>query len=154
MDFHKAGQLADLLISREVGVQDQMWGVANERADATEGQMVRAAVAQATIVGYHDAVKHDPDEEFVSEDELIDGIKEDIYPKGWTGFRNYGSDVANLVVAAAYLRSEIKRRLAAGEDYTRTKRGEPYRGDQPAMSSDIALQNVAPDHLPPDLPSQ
>jgi hypothetical protein len=45
-----------------------------------------------------------------------------IYPETWSGFRSYGPDIPNLVVAVAFLTQEIKRKLVAGEDYTRLAR--------------------------------
>lgn len=53
-----------------------------------------------------------------------------------TAAQDYGSDVANLAVAAAYIRQEIKRLIAHGADTTRTSRDpatQPYTGDQPAV---------------------
>lgn len=123
-DFHAAAELADSLIAGEVARQDRMWGVANEHADSSKGQLQHAAMAQleatdmkvSGIAGAFDSVPA-------------------IYPADWSGFRDYGSNVANLVVAAAFLRNEIKRRIALGEDTTRTSRpaSQPYTGDQPAV---------------------
>jgi hypothetical protein len=50
-----------------------------------------------------------------------------IWPKSFDPkyFRDFGSDVANLVVAAAYLQNEIARRLEKGAAYVRTERQEP-----------------------------
>ena len=131
-----AGQKADELIATEVAVQDRMWGGANERADSTENQMIRAAQAQleltiAIISGDYPqrAVAH-----------ALLGY----YPEDWDGLRSYGSNVANLVVAAAFIRSEIKRRLLLGEDTTRTKRGEPYTTATPYVSSEDALAETGP----------
>lgn len=129
MDLNAAGQKADELIAAEVTVQDKMWGAANERADAENNQMVGAALTQIMLV-FQEGLGH-PTEEALD-------ISRELYPPDWDGFRSYGSTVANLVVAAAYIRSEIKRRIAAGEDTTRTKRGEPYKHASPYMSSDEA----------------
>jgi len=131
-DAIEAGYLADKLIASEVAIQDKMWGVGNDRADATAGQMADAAMAQIGVV----ALKS----RGVSSDVAVAHCKDDFYPKDWDGFRDYGSDVANLVVAAAFLRSEIKRKLAAGEDYTRAKRAEPYHTANPAISSEEAAR--------------
>jgi hypothetical protein len=128
-----AGDLADVLISKEVAIQDRMWGDANERADATGNQMIRAAQAQVTLT----ILKLDGD---TSADALH--IAEAFYPKDWEGFRDYGSNVANLVVAAAYLRSEVKRRILLGEDTTRAKRSEPYTKARPYVSSDVAAEGI------------
>ena len=130
----KAGGRADQLIAAEVAVQDRMWGVSNERADATKGQMIGAAVAQASAIWADTTIPSEPG----GREGAFEVAKANYYPADWDGFRDYGSNVANLVVAAAYLRSEIKRRIAAGEDTTRTKRGEPYTKATPYMSSDKA----------------
>jgi hypothetical protein len=124
MDANEAGRKADELIAAEVAGQDKMWGVANERADSTKGQLLEAGLAQVTalhrrrlgIIGAFDDAPA-------------------IYPDDWSGFRDYGSDVANIVVGIAYLRQEAKRLIAAGADTTRTKRNpvtQPYKAEQPA----------------------
>lgn len=130
-----AGTKADELIATEVAIQDRMWGDANERADATNNQMVAAGLAQVMLV-YQQGLGHPP------EDAL--DIATQFYPETWNGFRTYGSTVANLVVASAFLRSEIKRRLLLGEDTTRTKRGEAYKGpDFPYISSEDAAKALS-----------
>lgn len=147
MDLAQAGQLADLLIAREVAVQDQMWGDANERADATDNQLIDAAMAQLGFLQLR----------FTGLDEAValQAAEEEYYPTdlGWSGFRSYGSNIANLVVAAAYIRSEIKRRALLGEEITRTRRNEAWgeKGgtSRPYMSSEEALKNAPPDYLPP-----
>jgi hypothetical protein len=126
-----AGKLADELIATEVAIQDRMWGDANERADSTENQLLRAGQAQLDLTSH-----------------ILDGHSAqratslallNYYPEDWDGLRSYGSNVANLVVAAAFIRSEIKRRILLGEDTTRTKRGEPYTVATPYVSSEEAL---------------
>jgi hypothetical protein len=118
---------ADELIEKEFQGQMAMWGANNERADATDNQLTLAAAAQLTLV----VAKH----EGAPVKEAISKIQKDVYPSDWNGFRDYGSQIANLVVAAAYIKSEINRRLKLGEDTTRTKRGEPYGGpDFPSVS--------------------
>lgn len=133
----EAGALADKLIAGEVAIQDKMWGVGNDRADATEGQMQGAAMAQIGLVTLKSLTG-------ISSETAVSLCWDEFYPKDWDGFRDYGSDVANLVVAAAYLRSEIKRKIAAGEDTTRAKRPEsqPYPTDRntPAVSSEEAAR--------------
>jgi hypothetical protein len=125
-----AGALADKLIATEVAIQDAMWGESNERADSTRNQLIMAGMAQVALTlnkldGWSPA-------EALSEARTL-------YPEDWNGFRDYGSNVANLVVAAAFIRSEIKRRVLLGEDTTRTKRGEVYKGpDIPYMSAEEA----------------
>jgi len=126
MDHAAAGQKADEIIAKEVSGQDKMWGVANERTDANSGQLLAAGVSQAyALLGKRAG----------------QGVKAfesppPFYPSDWSGFRDYGSDVANLAVAAAFLRQEMKRLIAAGADTTRTSRNvatQPYTGDQPAI---------------------
>lgn len=121
------GELADQMIAKEVAGQDKMWGPANERTDSANGQLLAAGVAQAAALL----------------DRRVHGSPIDyrtpptIYPSDWSGFRDYGSDVANLVVAVAYLRQEIKRLVANEADTTRLTRNEanqPYRYDQPAQA--------------------
>lgn len=131
-----AGQKADALIAAEVAIQDKMWGVANDRADATDRQMMAAAMAQLDLVALKRLGK-------LESHTALKLAYDDFYPKDWDGFRDYGSDVANLVVAAAFLRSEIKRLIAAGEDTTRAKREESqsYPGrNVPNMSSEEAAR--------------
>lgn len=134
-DLTLAGQKADALIATEVAIQDRMWGDANERADAADNQLLSAGRSQLDFLNLK--LKG------VNADEALTTVKELTYPSGWDGFRDYGSNVANLVVAAAFIRSEIKRRIVLGEDVTRTKRGEAYRGGQPYVSSDDAAQALA-----------
>lgn len=113
---------ADSLIAAEIARQDRMWGPENERADATKGQMLRAATAQMVFL-----------------DGMLDGDDRVVavqagrawYPDDWSGFRDYGSDIANLVVAAAYIRQEIKRKLALGESTERTSRNPDTQAYKP-----------------------
>jgi len=117
-----AGAKADELIAAEIALQDKMWGAMNERADISRGQLFRAGIAQTIAlhqktIGLPGAFDQPPA----------------VFPSDWSGFRDYGSDVANLVVAVAFLRQEIKRKIANGEDTTRSKRlpSQPYTKDQP-----------------------
>jgi len=130
-----AGELADKLIATEVAIQDRMWGDTNERADSTNNQLFHAGVAQTALVA-----------------ELFEGQSQEaavatakqLYPADWDGFRSYGGSIPNLVVAVAFFRSEIKRRILLGEDVTRTKRGEAYPSrNQPYVSSDQAAAEIA-----------
>lgn len=114
MDITQAAQTADELVSAEISLQNEKWGDLNERADATKRQLMHAAMAQLDALfdrhcGVEDAFDSPPE----------------IYPEDWKGFRDYGSDVANLVVAAAFLLQEIKRLVYLGEDTTRTSRTSP-----------------------------
>jgi len=120
----KAAVLADALIAQEVALQDAMWGKGNERADATKGQMLKAAQAQLSLVELTAMADYDLDTAI----RIAQGA---FYPQDWSGFRHYGSNVSNLVVAVAYLRNEIKRRIVNGEDTLRTSRpkSQPYSPD-------------------------
>ncbi len=130
----KAGELADDLTGTECAIQDRMWGDANERADSTKNQLLGAAVAQLVLT--ERKLTGDTSEEATK-------LAQEFYPRDWNGFRDYGSTVANLVVAAAFIRSEIKRRILLGEDTTRTKRGEAYKGpDLPYVSADEAAKSL------------
>lgn len=128
-DALKQGAIADTLIASEVTTQDKMWGDANERADSMKGQLLDAAAAQV------DAIRTAMHEPYLKREIAFEQARDGYYPRDWSGFRDYGSDIANLVVAAAYLRNEIKRRLLKGESYHRAPRQQPYTGDQPAVSS-------------------
>jgi hypothetical protein len=114
-----APEFADELIAAEVAKQDGMWGEANERADASKGQMLHAAQAQLELV-------NSKEYESMGDQSALEFAKSRHYPKDWDGFRDYGSGIANLAVAAAYLRNEIKRRLRNGEGYYRAPRTQPY----------------------------
>ena len=92
MDVFEAERLTDELISAELAKQNQMWGRMNERADISQGQLFHAGIAQ--IDALFDRQNGEPDA-FASPPE--------IYPQDWSGFRDYGSDIANLVVAVVLL---------------------------------------------------
>ena len=122
-EWHRLGRAADQLIKNEVHLQDAMWGMGNERSDATQNQLIQAANAQLALVGLltHPGLE-------VTHEQAMDAAR-DLYPQTWSGFRDYGSPIANLVVVAAYVRNEIKRRLAAGEECVRVSRDgrtQPY----------------------------
>jgi hypothetical protein len=128
-----AGATADALIATEVAIQDRMWGDANERADSTKNQLLDAGFAQLVVL--HQKL------DGVASDTAVEQARE-FYPEDWDGLRDYGSNVANLVVAAAFIRSEIKRRILLGEDTTRTKRGEAYTTATPFVSSEVAASEL------------
>jgi hypothetical protein len=120
-----SGQVADDIIASEVARQDAMWGRANQRADSEKGQLLGAGLAQAQAV-FARRITGEP----------ITERPPACYPPDWSGFRDYGSDVANLAVAAAYIRQEMKRLIANGEPTNRLSRdpaAQPYTGDQPAV---------------------
>jgi hypothetical protein len=133
-ESYVAGNTTDALIATEVSVQEKMWGTSEERHDAAGGgQLLAASASQILLVKLL--------EEGCPLEEALEIALDAAYPEDWDqgAFRTYGSSVANLVVAAAFLRNEIKRRVANGEDTKRSKRGEPYTTAQPAMSSEEAL---------------
>lgn len=132
-DVDRAGAMADEMIANEVAIQDRMWGAANEAADVSKGQLFDAAFAQMWLV-----MARNNGEELVT---ALASAKM-LYPDDWDGFRDYGSIGANLAVAAAYIRNEIKRRAMLGEDMTRSKRGEPYSVATPYVSSDVAVEEL------------
>lgn len=139
-----AGDKAEQMIASEVAIQNVMWGDANERADISRGQLLQAAMAQIRSI---DMVAHNGLE--MSRDAIFDHCKALYYPADWSGFRDYGSDIANLVVAAAYLQQEIKRRLVRGESCERASRrkDEPYTRGEPHLSAEAAqahLDETAP----------
>lgn len=112
MDAMEAEKKAIELVVGELGLQNKMWGAANERADASQGQLFHAGFAQleATLdrqMGYEEAFLIPPH----------------IYPADWSGFRSYGADIPNMVVGVAFLIQEIKRKLMNGEDTARLARG-------------------------------
>ncbi len=123
MDVRSAKQELAALVAAEMEGQDRMWGPTNERADATKGQLMHAAMAQLSGLDVKLETGAFPPE------------PPTIYPQGWAGFRDYGSNVANLVVAVAFLSQEIKRRLIAREDTTRLSRDQAKQAfgtDQPS----------------------
>lgn len=129
-----AGAQADALIATEVAIQDRMWGDANERADSEENQLIHAAQAQLELTT---RILEGDSAQRATAHALLG-----FYPEDWDGLRSYGSNVANLVVAAAFIRSEIKRRILLGEDTTRSKRGEPYTTATPYVSSEQAASEI------------
>ena len=112
MDVFEAEVLADELISAELAKQGQTFGPMAKRTDILNGEFQHAGMAQLDAL--FDRQNGEPG--------AFDSPPE-IYPQDWSGFRDYGSDVANLVVAVAFLTQEIKRKLIADEDYTRLARG-------------------------------
>ena len=113
-----AAEQAREIIATELSKQNFMWGDMNERADTAKGQLFMAAQAQIEMVRSRAAGASD-------EEALAIGKVQ--YPLDWSGFRDYGSEIANLAVAAAYIENEIKRRLLKGESTYRA----PRRADQP-----------------------
>ncbi|PCL27609.1 hypothetical protein CPZ20_15625, partial [Lacticaseibacillus rhamnosus] len=87
---------ADNLIAAEIGRQDRMWGDTNDRADISQGQLLQAGVAQLDFIYLATRQGH-----IWTREEALKLAEQAVFPKDWGGFRDYGSDVANLVVAAA-----------------------------------------------------
>jgi hypothetical protein len=111
------------LIAAELAGQQVMWGA--DRDDNLRGEMRDAAISQLILVSAKEEGAN-------SEEAVSEGLGS--YPQNWNGFRDYGSEVANLVVAAAFLESEIDRLLRSGADTTRTKRQGSYVGpEQPRV---------------------
>lgn len=114
-----------VIVGTEMERQDKMWGAINERADTTQGQLVRAALAQLQATCNRD---------FNGDADAFSTVPP-VYPEDWSGFRDYGSSIANLAVVAAYIQQEIRRRIRAGESEFRKPRdpvAQPYTKDQPA----------------------
>jgi hypothetical protein len=116
--------LIDELISAELAKQNDRFGDVSIRTDVASGELMWAGMAQL-------------DAEFDRQNGEPDPFAEapEIYPANWRGFRDYGSTVANIVVAIAFLTQEGKRLLLNGADYTRTER----TADQPLPAAMPAL---------------
>lgn len=83
---------------------------------ATRGQLLNAAMAYMHAI--ESVTNNVLDRTRVS---IFDACLACYYPADWHGFHDQGSDVANLVVAAAFLQQEIARRLSLGEASFRTE---------------------------------
>ncbi|SDH37814.1 hypothetical protein [Bradyrhizobium ottawaense] len=112
MDVLQAERLADELITAELAKSNQMWGRSSERSDAANGELMLAGMAQLDAL----YIRHLGDKHAFEE-------APEIFPENWSGFRDYGSDIANIVVTIAFLTQEVKRKLMIGEDYIRLERG-------------------------------
>jgi hypothetical protein len=123
-NIEAAARFARTLIATEVGIQNKMWEDDNARADNANGELMCAAMASLDLVQIKEVGKLDSKTAV-----LI--ARDDFYPPNWSGFRDYGTRIANLVVAAAFIENEIKRCLVNGEDWTRAKR-EPDQTYSPA----------------------
>ncbi|SHH03136.1 hypothetical protein [Bradyrhizobium erythrophlei] len=111
LDAKQAERAALDFIAKELERQNEMWGPANERVDASKGELFQAGVGQLDAVfdrrnGEEDAFEESPM----------------IYPEGWSGFRSYGADFPNIGVAVTFLIQEMKRLAMNGEDLTRLSR--------------------------------
>ena len=126
MDVFEAERLTDELVSAELAKQNQMWGRFADRVDNMNGEFQLAGMAQLDAL--FDRQNGEPD--------AFDSPPE-IFPPHWSGFRDYGSDIANLVVAVSFLTQEIKRKLMNGEDYTRLARtaAQPYANVAPLVEA-------------------
>jgi hypothetical protein len=116
MDSNQSRQIADSLIAGESSTQVKMWGDDN-RPDAANNELVFAAMSSTMLTilqgapGY--STEHGP--------KAVQVARDAFYPANWSGFRDYG-ETYNLVVAAAFLRNEIARRVQLGKDYSRAPR--------------------------------
>ena len=123
--IEQAAAQARLIIATEVVKQNGMWGDANDRADITKGQLLGASAAQLVAVW---SANFEPQ---ISRETAFAVAKESLYPADWGGFRDYGSDIANLAVVGAYVENEIKRRILNGESTYRKPRDlatQPFDG--------------------------
>lgn len=116
MDQNAALAAAGALVVAELTKQTAMWGPGSIRSDVANGELLQAGMAQldATYLrrkGWLNTFDKPPT----------------IFPESWSGFRNYGGDVPNLVVAIAFLTQEVGRLIANGESTERL----PRRADQP-----------------------
>lgn len=109
------------LINAEIDKQLKMWGDSNERADATNKQLFYAGFAQLDALYDKSLFGHWPYD--------VPGM----YPVDWSGFRDYGSDIANMVVGIAFLTNEMARLIGNGESTYRRPRDEndPKFADKP-----------------------
>lgn len=128
------------LIAAEVAIQNRMWESDNARADYKNGELMSAAMASLDLVALKEIGK-------LESHTAVKIAQDDFYPANWSGFRDYGSKIANLVVAAAFIENQIKLALFDGEDFTRAKRQpeQTYRPETglPAVSSEEAARDVA-----------
>src|SRR5690349_20595244 len=112
MDLNEAVTKAREIIAGEVDRQNRMWGDGNDRADIQNGQLQSAATAQlAAVEMFAESIR---DGETMTPElraHIFEDAKDALFPKDWGGFRDYGSDIANLGVVGAYIENEIKRRL-------------------------------------------
>lgn len=122
MELQEASETARQLIAGEVTLQNRMWGDANDRADITKGQLLEAAMAQCGAISLLQGLTEGEPHSSSDREWAFNAAKADFFPEDWGGFRDYGSDIANLVVAAAYIENEIKRRLLDGESTYRAPR--------------------------------
>jgi hypothetical protein len=127
-DHSVEGVFTDQLIKEEIDIQARMWGDVSEQ-NRQHRELLHAGLAQLVLLN---AKLNGASAEIAHEAGL------EYYPIDWEGFRDYGSNIANLVVAAAFIRNEIKRRVLLEEETTRTKRDEPYKGALPYVSAEQA----------------
>jgi hypothetical protein len=99
------------MINAELELQNQMWGPNNERADISQGQLFGAGYALLTAM---------KDRRQANADAFY--VIPETYPKDWSGFRSYGTDIPNAVVSICFLINEAKRLLMDGVDPTRLSR--------------------------------
>ena len=112
MDVFEAERLTDELISAELAKQNQMWGRMNERADISQGQLFHAAPPRSMRCSIARTANPTPS------------------PRLRRSIRRTGADSGTTARTSQtlwwpcrFFTQEIKRKLLAGEDYTRLSRG-------------------------------
>lgn len=130
-NLEASARFARELIAAEVAVQNKMWDDGNGRADCSNGELMSSAMASLDLVALKDFGK-------LESHTAVKIAKDDFYPENWSGFRDYGTRIANLVVAAAFIENQIKLCLNAGEDWTRAKR-QPEQ----TYNAETGLPNVS-----------
>jgi hypothetical protein len=113
LDFLDATNLVEESITAEIANMNAKWGPVSQRTDILDGQFFEAMLAQADAT--FDRRNGEPD--------AFD-VPPEVFPQNWSGFRDYGSDFANLAVIAAYAQQEMLRLAMFGQDTTRLSRAE------------------------------
>ena len=149
----KNGALGVSIIAAEVSVQNEKWGEDHTNSPAyANRQLIGAAIAQAYALSLKTSAEGpdanlDSGSTYFSDDAAY-------WPRDWQGMRDYGSDIANLAVAGAWIAQEIGRLAALGQSQYRRPRGteEPYTGKyQPAnqvSDTDVRPHVAADDGMP------
>lgn len=135
-EFQKTGDCVDQMIEKEVNVQIAMWGASRLKSSINSSQLLSAAIASASAIWADRTMPEEPGGRVAA----FEVAKENYYPSDWdpTAFRDYGSDVANLIVAIALLRNQVLDMVSNGEDTTRSRRGEPYTFVKPMVTAQQA----------------
>lgn len=138
VSYAEAQAITRRLVDVEFAVQCKMWDEENGRADSAKGELMSGAMTALDLIALKRAG--------LASSTAVKIAAADFYPENWSGFRDYGSDVANLVVANAFILSEITRLVALGADRTRLSRApdQKYNPETglPIVSSDEAIEQV------------